>query len=69
MHRFQKIREDQLEYMYRKVEHGIRVLFKAKREGAYTEEYFSYLRDEMIATLRGVYKELGRKPTSKRWPL
>lgn len=69
MTRYEGLPEYTLEYLYRRVEHGIRVMFKCKREGLVQEDTFDHMSTEMIAQLRAIRKELGHKPRSPRWPL
>lgn len=57
---------DALEYQYRKLERGIRMLMLDKRSG---RSFLPSQVELLIKRIRSVYKELGRKPFSRRWPL
>ena len=59
--------EDVLEYLYRKTERGLRIIFRNK--DIYQEDYFIYMREKLLFDLQEIKRQLGRKPISPRWPL
>ena len=55
--------ERDLEYRYRKLERGVRIMMKNK------SRFSPYLIKSKIKKLASTYQKLGRKPISSRWPL
>ncbi len=62
---FSDQRTHQLEYTYRKLERGLRIL---KRDGVSPRQPDNLI-EIRIQQLREIYKQLGRSPSIPRWPL
>ena len=58
---FESQRNLDLQYQYRKLERGIRIMMKNKHLYPYPTQ--------KIQELRSILKELGGKPSIPRWPL
>jgi len=62
---FHEQQQKKLEYQYRKLERGIRIMAKQK----FLRSFSPLAAHRKVEQIRQVYIQLGRKPSSPRWPL
>jgi hypothetical protein len=63
---FQEQRILALEHQYRKLERGVLLMMKAKRDG---RNFNPATVQRKIGEMKNILTELGHKPSTPRWPL